>query len=465
MRNCYKSKNWSIITSVVFFVLISTFIYGQGEYTVTVDSPAIIAGSYRGVTAEISNVCNDVPISAELMVVNDGTSNSSLGCNPLVNDLTGSIALVDRGECGFGDKIINAQNAGAIAVIVCNNLEDPIFSISADEFEPHAGAITIPVVMVDFLDCQIIRSEIPIVNVTLTPIFQAPSGSEIIFYEEDFNAGSNGWVSVSNNEPEEVFTWSPSGFFPTYDGNLVELTIFGSMCTPAMGFPSGYYQTGMTGDPDDIPSPFVAYDAELISPVLDLSGISDEVALTFDQSVKRLNGNSEAGWTFVAFSIDGGETWSEPIVINEDVPSSTLEEREPATESTPVIRIPNIQSEPNVRLRFMWQADFYYWIIDNVRIIKAPPPVSTLEIEQKDFMVLVPNPSDGLISLSLELQHPQPVQVRILDAGGRVVLKEAYHSALNETINYDLRLLPGGVYFVNVVTDKGVSTERIVIRH
>ena len=42
-------------------------------------------------------------------------------CSPLTNDLTGKVALVDRGTCGFVVKVKNAQNAGAIAVIVADN--------------------------------------------------------------------------------------------------------------------------------------------------------------------------------------------------------------------------------------------------------------------------------------------------------------------------------------------------------
>ncbi|HKU17316.1 MAG TPA: PA domain-containing protein [Steroidobacteraceae bacterium] len=42
-------------------------------------------------------------------------------CSPLTNDLTGKIALVDRGGCTFVVKVKNAQNAGAIAVLVADN--------------------------------------------------------------------------------------------------------------------------------------------------------------------------------------------------------------------------------------------------------------------------------------------------------------------------------------------------------
>lgn len=46
------------------------------------------------------------------------------GCSPITNAaaVAGNIALVDRGLCGFAIKVKNAQNAGAIAVIVSDNV-------------------------------------------------------------------------------------------------------------------------------------------------------------------------------------------------------------------------------------------------------------------------------------------------------------------------------------------------------
>jgi hypothetical protein len=43
-------------------------------------------------------------------------------CSPILNDLSGRIALVDRGTCAFTIKVKNAQDAGAIAVLVADNV-------------------------------------------------------------------------------------------------------------------------------------------------------------------------------------------------------------------------------------------------------------------------------------------------------------------------------------------------------
>lgn len=48
-------------------------------------------------------------------------------CSPLTNSdvISGSIALVDRGNCDFTIKVRNAQDAGAIGVLIADNLETP----------------------------------------------------------------------------------------------------------------------------------------------------------------------------------------------------------------------------------------------------------------------------------------------------------------------------------------------------
>jgi extracellular elastinolytic metalloproteinase len=79
-----------------------------------------------------------------------------LGCTPLTNAsaIAGKIALIDRGDCEFGLKCLNAQNAGAIAVIICNNVAGGSIAM------PPGGSgasVTIPSVMISQADCNTIK--------------------------------------------------------------------------------------------------------------------------------------------------------------------------------------------------------------------------------------------------------------------------------------------------------------------
>ena len=91
-----------------------------------------------------------------LMLVDDGSPGTNAqghpiaqeGCNPLINNLTGKIAVIYRNTCEFGMKALNAQNAGAVAVIVINR--DP--EVVAMGSGASGATVTIPVVMIQNSD-------------------------------------------------------------------------------------------------------------------------------------------------------------------------------------------------------------------------------------------------------------------------------------------------------------------------
>ena len=61
-------------------------------------------------------------LSGQVAAAVDAGGASTLdGCEPIVSDVAGKIALLDRGTCTFVIKVKNAQNAGAIAVLVADN--------------------------------------------------------------------------------------------------------------------------------------------------------------------------------------------------------------------------------------------------------------------------------------------------------------------------------------------------------
>jgi PA domain len=65
------------------------------------------------------------PLQAQVVAAQDAGGASNLdGCEPIVNSVGGRIALVDRGICAFTTKVKNAQNAGALAVLMANDAPD-----------------------------------------------------------------------------------------------------------------------------------------------------------------------------------------------------------------------------------------------------------------------------------------------------------------------------------------------------
>jgi hypothetical protein len=90
------------------------------------------------------------------MIVDDGTPGLNLqgnplsaeACNgPLINDLTGKIAVIYRNTCEFGYKALQAQDAGAVAAIIINR-EDEIVQMGGGV---EGLNVTIPCVFVTSL--------------------------------------------------------------------------------------------------------------------------------------------------------------------------------------------------------------------------------------------------------------------------------------------------------------------------
>ena len=97
----------------------------------------------------------------------DASGTTHAGCDAdqvfqNLNAIAGNIALIDRGACTFVEKIQNAEDAGAIAVIMCNT--DPVNTIAMGGSAPYPN---IPSLMISGNDCQTIRQNLPVeVSVT-----------------------------------------------------------------------------------------------------------------------------------------------------------------------------------------------------------------------------------------------------------------------------------------------------------
>ncbi len=95
---------------------------GSPELRIT--APAGLAGSYPIGPASFGPALTTTGVSGDVAVATD-TGGSSLtdACEPIAGGpVTGRVALVDRGTCGFTVKVKNAQNAGAIAVLIVDNV-------------------------------------------------------------------------------------------------------------------------------------------------------------------------------------------------------------------------------------------------------------------------------------------------------------------------------------------------------
>ncbi|MDQ7029608.1 MAG: S8 family serine peptidase [Ardenticatenia bacterium] len=127
---------------------------GIENLAISVTAPISIAGVYEAVEAAFSKPLEDVgPITATVVYAEPNDA-----CGPLTNAsaISGTIALIDRGTCFFTTKFVNAQAAGAVAVIVVNYVDGPPIAMGGTP----TTTINIPGVMISKDDGITITGEL-----------------------------------------------------------------------------------------------------------------------------------------------------------------------------------------------------------------------------------------------------------------------------------------------------------------
>lgn len=168
----------------------------------------------------------------------------STGCVIAPNTLTGKFALIYRANCMFSEKAYNAQQAGAVAVIIVNNVPGQVDFIMSPG--TNAGSVTIPVIIIpkeigDAINAEINNS----VNVkaTLTnwgfgnandllllsgaqpaygaiPMTQTGSGNPAAYnFYNGAVIANTGTIDQTNVVVNAALTFTPTGGSPTNVSN------------------------------------------------------------------------------------------------------------------------------------------------------------------------------------------------------------------------------------------------------
>jgi len=183
---------------------------GAPELRIT--APAGVAGSYLVGTATFGPALSSPGVTAEVMPVVDTAPNLGLACTPLsaanAAAVNGKIAVVDRGICGFNVKVKNAQDAGAVAVLVVNN--------AAGSPPPGLGGtdptVTIPSVMITQADGNKLKAALATRSRAHSGMFATLSFNLSLFAGAD--AAARPWMYAPNpyQGGSSVSHWDTTAF-------------------------------------------------------------------------------------------------------------------------------------------------------------------------------------------------------------------------------------------------------------
>ncbi len=351
-------------TFLIAFLLLATFAMAQNA-RVSITAPDGVAGNYVAQAAAFGPSACELSAAGMLMIGDDGEDPGSDACTPLMNDLTDRIAIIDRGVCNFSLKCYNAQAAGAVGVIVCNNVDEDIITMAAGD---SSELIVIPCVMVSRQDCETFRVEAgngldgSISAVTV----EDTSDDNVIWGDQpgqgDFNGGIGDWtvnnITCANGADVDMWTFSADGAVPGSCGGG-QLTS-PSNCNGAMGFSSDFLDSG-NGDCGTgggaCGAPQIG---ELISPVIDLTNAGvPGVSLKWWQNSRQFTSTY-----IVSFTTDGGENWNDIPVNTEYVTN------DPAVNEQRRVFLPGAVGN-EIQVKFRYEANYYFWVVDDVQIVET----------------------------------------------------------------------------------------------
>ena len=179
-------------------------------------------------------------------------------CSDFTVRFPGAVVLVTRGGCYFSDKIIRAQDAGAVGVIVANDDVTGFFKIGARDGDSSARLVRVPAASVPASSRRKLLAAMPCV-VTFHPARLSPKRVDHIASFSSFGPTEDGRFKPDVVAPGEITSAaaaaagegdSERGAFP----NCAVTRIAGtSMATPVAAgaaalvrqyFTDGFYPTG-----------------------------------------------------------------------------------------------------------------------------------------------------------------------------------------------------------------------------
>ncbi len=139
-----------------------------GSSPLIATAPEEVAGEYDYAAAQFGADLDEGISSLEVVLALDTVGITTNACEDIVNaaDLVGKMAMIDRGDCQFGFKALAAEQAGAVAVMICNNDDSEVFAMGPGAV---GDQVTIPAIMVSRQDCEMLKMGLPGLTIEIEP--------------------------------------------------------------------------------------------------------------------------------------------------------------------------------------------------------------------------------------------------------------------------------------------------------
>jgi len=130
----------------------------------------------------------------------------------------------------------------------------------------------------------------------------------------------------------------------------------------------------------------------------------------------------------------------------------------------------------NIRVRFRFGTDDNTfaeseergWYIDDIEILdlNSDGTTSTKEAVALGFEVgVAPNPASEYVSVTISAEQQTAVQLSLTSMDGRVIKSQSLRADKVKSVrSFDTSNLQAGMYLIQIASDRGVATEKIIIQ-
>ncbi|MEI6595249.1 MAG: T9SS-dependent M36 family metallopeptidase [Bacteroidota bacterium] len=444
-----------------------------------VNSPNSIANYYNAIPAAFGPKKYS-SLTSNIVLMKDSQASTYRGCTTLGNrsDLAGKIAVCDRNTtCAFTTQILNAQNSGAIAVIVIQNTSSTPIQMTGS-----SSGITIPSVMISLANGNILKSKLTldsIVNITLDAYFNDSIDGDfdngVVVHESGHGVsirltGGPSNSNCLNNGEQAGEGWSD--FFAlaltaksgdkAEDGRGVGAYVL-NQPTTGLGIRTYKYSRDMNINP-------FTYDS--IKKSMGDIHFSGSVWCTVLWDL-YWNMVDKYGWSADILTGTGGNNKTILLVMD----GLKLQPCSPGfLDSRNAIILADSMDFGGANKGLIWRTfarrgmgySAYEGstnsLTDGTQAFDMPPQFAGLnsDLDLNETIKLAPNPTTGHVQLNLP-SAIKNAHVTIVDITGKNVFDEAIQIDINGNAQLNLEGLNNGIYFISVNSGNKIFHSKILL--
>ena len=441
----------------------------------------------------ISNYYNAIPaafgpkkypsVTANLVLMQDSNAITYKGCGALQNraSLVGNIALVDRNiSCGYVTQVLNAQNSGAVGVIVIQS------STGTPAQMTGSGNISIPAVMISLANGNILKSKLTLdsaVNITLDAYFNDSIDGDfdngVMVHESGHGVsirltGGPSNSNCLNNTEQAGEGWSD--FFAlaftarssdkASDGRGVGAYVL-NQPTNGLGIRPYKYSRDMNINPFTYDS---IRNSQIYPGYYDVH-YSGSVWCTILWDL-YWNMVDRYGWSADIYNGKGGNNKTIQLVMD----GLKLQPCSPGfVDSRNAIILADSMDFGGANKSLIWRTFARRGLgysasqgssnsmIDGSQAFDIPSELNgiTTVAETNSLITVAPNPTAG--EFTLLLPTVQNAQLSIVDIAGKMILEERIETDINGSVQLNLANHANGIYFVSVISGNKTFHSKIVL--